>query len=204
MSCLFLTVLWWTCPRKHLNMVAELDCPKRAVVTVRPGRDQLLLWWWKCMHARTHTANMQTCHPLLASRFSEADRRHRLVPTPGERRIQEWEKSYQWIVQAHTAHNVSLSPRLQELQSSKKDLGRLRAEGGGHAMMDFVRLGAEFMNRTVNMYKGMSLWQCSKNGKKSSLSDNGMNIFWVSLKRAQMGAEVNIHHSVDGSQEWFA
>ena len=85
MSCLFLTVLWWTCPRKDLNMVAELDCPKRAVVTVRPGRDQPLLWWWKCMHARTHTASMQTCNPLLASRFSEADRRHRLVPTPRRR-----------------------------------------------------------------------------------------------------------------------
>ena len=70
MSCLFLTVLGWNCPRKDLNMVAELDCPKRAVVTVRPGRDQPLLWWWKCMHARTHTANMQTCHPLLASRFA--------------------------------------------------------------------------------------------------------------------------------------
>ena len=58
--------------------------------------------------------------------------------------------------------------------------------------MDLVRLGAEFMNRTVHMYQGMSLWQCSIKGKKSSLSDNGINIF---------GAEVNIHHSVDGSQE---
>ena len=54
------------------------------------------------------------------------------------------------------------------------------------------------------MYKGISLWQCSIKGKKSSLSDNGINIFRVSLKRAQMGAEVNIHHLVDGSQEWFA
>ena len=39
MSCLFLTVLGWTWSRKGLNMVAELDCPKRSVVTVRPGRD---------------------------------------------------------------------------------------------------------------------------------------------------------------------
>ena len=51
------------------------------------------------------------------------------------------------------------------------------------------------------MYKGMTLWQCSLKGKKSSLSDNGMNIFRVSLKRAQMCAEVNIHHSGDVSQE---
>ena len=42
-SCLFLTVYWDGLARKDLNMVSELDCPKRTVITVRPGRDQPLL-----------------------------------------------------------------------------------------------------------------------------------------------------------------
>ena len=53
MSCLFLTVLEGTCSQKDLNRVAELDCPKTAVVTVRPGRDQPLLSL-VIVHARMH------------------------------------------------------------------------------------------------------------------------------------------------------
>ena len=65
MSCLFLTVLWWTCSRKDLNMVAEQDRPKRAVVTVRPGREQPLLWWWKCTRACTHAGTPRTCRRAI-------------------------------------------------------------------------------------------------------------------------------------------
>ena len=44
------------------------------------------------------------------------------------------------------AHNVSLSPRVAVKQ---KDLGRLRADGGGRAVLDFVRLGAELRGQAT-------------------------------------------------------
>ena len=97
-------------------MVAEFDCPE-CVVTPWVGLASALM---EIVHARTHTANTQTCRPLLASRFAYADRRHRLVPTPRKEAIDQMKKSYPWNVQAHTC-NVSLSPRVAVKQNGLRE-----------------------------------------------------------------------------------
>ena len=63
----------------------------------------------------------------------------------------------------------------QELQSSKMDLERLRAEGGGHAVLDFVRIGAEWRGQATCVKE----WACGSavSSIKGKKSDNGIEQF---------------------------
>ena len=111
MSCLFLTVLGWTCSRKDLNMVAELNCQKesRHYGETWTGSASAVM---VTVHARTHAHREHADVPSTSGKsFCLSRQTPSTCPNTEKNLIQEREKSYPWNVQARTL-NVSLSPRV--------------------------------------------------------------------------------------------
>ena len=57
--------------------------------------------------------------------------------------------SMDWSSSHHSQCEFVAKTARAARSQAKKDLGRLRAEGGGHAVLDFVRLGAELVGQST-------------------------------------------------------